>query len=94
VQRWTRWGNPKPQQPQQEPAGQRTVYLPEPVYPPIPAPSPAQPARQQGGTIAERERISAELAILARPQRQLFAKREAFERAALARLKFRAIGSW
>jgi hypothetical protein len=46
--RWTRWGSPKPAEPAQEPAaGQRSVYLPEPVYPPTPAARPAQPARQQ-----------------------------------------------
>jgi len=43
-QPFRRWGSPKPPAPQQEPTGQRTVYLPEPTYPPIPA---ARPARQQ-----------------------------------------------
>jgi len=46
-ERWTRWGRPKASEPQQEPAGVHSVYLPEPVYSPIPAARPAQPARQQ-----------------------------------------------
>jgi len=83
-QPFRRWGVPQPQQ--QPTDAQRTVYLPA-EYPATPAARPSQPARQQGGTMAELRAIEAELAILARPQAKLFSKAECLERQTLWQLE-------